>query len=773
MNVEGRSLLPFPAVHYRATFAEKVHQACADRATRPDAIAVELGPRAVAAIVEWLTELGVGPRKKSTLPCMLGLLRFNRRIHPEKKSMAVRLQQVTGQHVHEISPSILRRHLGYSALSLLCLSPTDSIIEAIRCALELEVPVYGIDLEDFAQSERSPLMIEDPIAARDQFSRYVARNARFCESARDPTIDSRREFVIAARLKALMKRHRRVLLTCGLAHWRQLHTLLIDASVRAADDVSHDGATRYHRVLVHPILATYQMDIFPQVTAWYESRREPANKRQNIGDFIDCHQLLRGLLIETYREYFIPSDDEDQLTRKSEDYENLAHFELLLSNSCAIAQRVVSNMFDVLEVAEAMMSPRFRSALATTLMDFGWASPSEWPNLPVVGPDPKLEGETSGESPQRVRLGIPEKRPDQALAYKWARPLFVSCMPEGEGRRVSVHNPWRWEHEPGIIETSNPQGQPRVWPPNDLLLFGTAYQAGQVAHGVLDERKVEPFEGSLFDGVDIKATLRASIRGDRRIYVRRNPPTAELESAPNVGLEPTVFIFGEPRPNDKASWYVYSGSMTDVCRGHVKDPHRLDDVVRRFGDEMVEGVGFNEDVPVPEQLQRWVVRINLLRGITVFGSPSLNAIQEARWLEDTNYTGSPIAKGGGIGQLVAMYRERHHMRLDVEDWPTTLIRLAIPYSRQRVVVVAPDHFVLRPIVFQEARMRRRQLAVLPLSYFSAETILKLTRQHIVRPEDKDGLRYSAELERLLEQSVSAYSDLLPRHLVEHAAADRS
>lgn len=147
LSYDGHQLLAVPAVHYRAVFAEMVQLLCSSPETRPDAIAVELDPAAAAGIAAWFRDLSDGSRPRP-LPCMLGLIRENRRIHPRYKKKVLELQETYGRLLHEIPQGVLFRELEYAPTSLLCLSPTDSIIEAIRSAVELQVPLYGIDLDD-------------------------------------------------------------------------------------------------------------------------------------------------------------------------------------------------------------------------------------------------------------------------------------------------------------------------------------------------------------------------------------------------------------------------------------------------------------------------------------------------------------------------------------------------------------------------------------------------------------------------------------------------
>ena len=255
-----------------------VNRACADAATRPAAIAVELDPAAAAAVAGWLGELGVAPGE-APLPCMLGLARQNRRIHPRFKAAALRLQQTTGRQLHELAPDLLYRELGYAPVGLLCLSPTDSIIEAIRCALELKAPLYGIDLDDPAAPAQRPARHQrDPLAARGDLAAYLRALGRQADQARDEHTDGRRELVMAARLKALLMRHDRVLFTGGLGHWASLCRLLADDGLAPAREVPQDGPVGYQRVLVHPRQALAHMDLFPRLTAAYEAARQPVTR---------------------------------------------------------------------------------------------------------------------------------------------------------------------------------------------------------------------------------------------------------------------------------------------------------------------------------------------------------------------------------------------------------------------------------------------------------------------------------------------------------------
>ena len=170
------------------------------------------------------------------------------------------VQETTGKDLSDLSPDILKRFLNYSSKSVVFLSPTDSIIESIRCAIELNIPLYGVDLEDTADAIRKDQKIQDPTGIQElTLRKYIERNFRHAEYSRDDEIDSRREFAIAARLKSVLKNHNHVLFTCGLAHWKKIEYLLRDINIKPAPipELKETIPYDFFRCIVHPILAIY------------------------------------------------------------------------------------------------------------------------------------------------------------------------------------------------------------------------------------------------------------------------------------------------------------------------------------------------------------------------------------------------------------------------------------------------------------------------------------------------------------------------------------
>ncbi|HOY52728.1 MAG TPA: hypothetical protein PLX49_13190, partial [Prolixibacteraceae bacterium] len=319
LDTGGSTLMAVPARHYCSPFAREVNRLCSDEDSRPEAIAVELGPLMTRELARWMAELGTGPGKKSPLPCMLGILVSNRLIDVSKRNTALFLQEYYSVGLSEVDPEILRELLDFAGDHLMCLSATDSMIEAIRCALEYGIPLFGVDLEEFVRGPGfSHPLTEEPGYGDFDLARFVAINEPAAVRARDARADQRRETAMAARLKKLLSQFNRVLFTCGLAHWGSIRALLHDPALRPADllpsftpslpkdhrppsfstpacrtgglmsgrksdlpSSSYTPAVR--RVIVHPTMAMAFMDTFPIMTTLYENARNPPDLHAESG----------------------------------------------------------------------------------------------------------------------------------------------------------------------------------------------------------------------------------------------------------------------------------------------------------------------------------------------------------------------------------------------------------------------------------------------------------------------------------------------------------
>jgi hypothetical protein len=731
LAVGGATLTAVPAVHFRLAFAERVNRLCAS--ARPEAIAVELGPETAAAAAECLRDLGVGPKRRQRLPCMIALTRANRRIRASLRERAARLQLATGKDLHELPPELLKELLGYSAVTVLYLSPTDSIIEAVRCALELGVPLYGVDLDETADAQRPATLVQDPALASDRVEAYVRRNARYAEHQRDEEIDHRREVAMAARLKEVLGRHRNVLFTGGLAHWPRLQALLQDpqvrpAPVRPAAEIHPDGFTR---AVVHPLLAVYHLDVFPAFAEAYETHRRPADEPRGgtTKDLVKPAELFAEMLQAAYAAHFRPEGPEEQLDRRLEDWEARPDFEQLLGNLCIVSQVLVPDLFTALAAAEGTMSPAFCGRLADVLMRFPWAAPDDFPELPLLAPAPAGAGDYL--------------RAEFRHGRQRGRYFYIDARPGSGSYRVKVKIPWEWQRggggPPPPISDINV-----VWPPQTYFFAAMSLRAVQVARTQRDRVRVEAFEGSLGDGLAVKATLRAQARGDDRVFIRDVRVQRKRQSPRADEWDPVAWIF-RPGHADGSDW-EFMGETLDEFAQFVRDPARLRGAERELGRVMVEQVGYGRRrerhqfarearASADRGLAQVITECLDLQGMLLYSSCHFSLAQNAAWAEDTDLARNPVCsydvynpRGRYFSDPIRrMFRERHGLELDVKDWTTSLVRMAIPFARRAVTVVAPDRFALPAVVYQEARRRGVEVLAVPHSYFPREALRRLAR----------------------------------------------
>ena len=776
LSYGNHTLIGVPAVHNRAVFAEIVNRTCAGEETRPDAVVVELDPAGAKAAAGWLTELGAASGE-APLPCMLGLSRRNKKIHPRFREAALHLQEATGLQLHEIAPDVLHRELGYSAVSLLCLSPADSIIEAIRCALELEVPLYGIDMDDTSLFvEGGAFTCRDPVSARDDFGTYIRLHGHLADRARDDHSNTRREIVMAARLKRLLMRHRRVLFTCGLGHWRNITRLLADEDLLPARDVPQEGPVTYTRVLVHPLKALQCMDIFPAITAAYESLRQPANCSASHSAEVDFQEQFQRCLERTNSRYFDALTDEGEKFSSPESNHGFISFGNYLINLCLLAQQFTPDLSVTLSTARSMMPGHFVNTLGDVFMEFPWVSPADFPNLPVIGPDtPQDEG--NGEGSGRTVLQVPTLSPDGSPnSYERSEPFYMSAMHVEEGRGRMVPR-WKWPEEPPPARSDEGRYcHHYIWPPCENLFYASMYEAVNIADACRQDLRTEAFTDSLHDGLDLKASLHSCISGKNRLFVRRavKKPARPVRGEPvpavysgQLELQPAVFIFSRETEKRTFNWdYLRPGDSELYDDLSPKGKRLFDRLVGDRARTFVESIHVGELQPVPEYMKPWVRSLRLLHGSVRFGNPCVNFFQSAAWLEKGRFKVSPMVYGyGGVEEIIEMYRERHQIVVDRENWGNALIQIALPYTpvTRRVIVVAPKDFRISGDVRNEARRRRVELFQLPLSSFPTERINLIRRQYAVMA-GQGGKEYPPELERIFGHHQHTYRNLLPREI---------
>ena len=755
MDVGSSTLIAVPAVHFQANFALEVNRACCDPARRPNAIAVELGPLITVAAHQWLGELGIGPDRRKSLPCMLGLTKRNRYLRSSARERAMELQRETGNELEQLPSTLLQEELGCASASLLVLSPTDSIVEAMRCARELDVPLYGVDLEDMANPIYPQRVLPDPAGAGRNLSGHL--HCLAASSPGDPEVDPRRELAMAARLKGLLQRHGRVLFTGGLGHWKQIETLLADEglrpSVKGLDTVAPMEPGSFRRSVIHPALAVAHMDVFPAIALALERRRRhplldlPGRYRP-----IRREVILQTLLRSAYRRHFRASTVQEPEARKRRDWSGIPAFEQLLSGQTLLNQRSHPTLAIVDACARATLSDEFCVVLRRTLSEYSWVDPKTLQDCGYLRPPLVGEGATG-------QLVFSENEQGSGELQVPALLPGGSCGPSA----FPVPDAWRAT----LAVKQRAFGYRFTWRPWEDLINGLCAMA--IAGSLHRRRETvsEPYDGQLLDGLDVKATLRAHSRGKEQIWVRDarlRPGVVPLELPEGF---PVVWIFDEdPSGGPSREWSPYFEPV-EWLANFSGDPAAFRRLLRTPGDGLVDLVTYARSAPRSgAKLARAGIGHDILSGLVVFSPIFPTYRQTVSWYRTTGASRNPVAWCWGIGRNESLARElagRADPAFGALRWQELLIGMAIPFAGQTLIVAAPPGFSMSPVVAQVAARRGKSIRLVSTTSLPAELLQNVVHYHTVpgRLDDQGRTEYIRSAERIIGEPMDRYRHLVP------------
>jgi hypothetical protein len=755
---EGQ-LLAVPARHYSLPFAMAVNAVCSDAATRPAAIAVELGPTAAAAVQAWMRELGVGPDTYCRLPSLLGLVRENRMIHPALREEALRLLRETGKELHELSPETLARELDFRGLSVLPLAAADSMMEAIRCGLELNIPVYGLDLEEFAGVQRDRVILEDPWSETGNLAEFILRNASRAARQGDTTIDPRRERAMAARLKAVLLRHGRVLFSGGLGHWRNLAQLLQAADPRPASSGLEPAAPEpdhlWQRTVIHPTIAVQQLDAFPALVEEWERGRPHAVLGPRLHDAPARHPrtLLALLLYRVYARHFLldPRDEIREL-----DWVNRAHFEQLVAGETRFGLLSFPDFELLLKCARTTMSQAFVDTLSREFMRHPWANPGAG--------DSRLEPEREGQgSEASVTVSGPGRSPERRLA-QW-QPSQEDITPD---RQLF----YDWETGTQEKEWDNSHHTRHAgcftWQPWEKLATSLSARAGQEASHKHRIRVVEPFAGQILDGIEPRRTLRAHSAGLEEIHVRSTRLARAGLPETDLDAFPVVWLFdADPDPGSAQPHYYIT--QIPLLLEAARDRRALRKLVKGTGHNMVDIVSLvdrAEYSSLPGS-SRAIIH-DTSRGWIMYRPQCPSLRREGEWMLRTGCTTLPDnashEEASGRPDLAGFFRPgRNH---NAPPWQDALIRMALDGARRHVTVVAPNSYRPQHSTYELAQRMGKHIALMPLDRFPQEHVDRIRAIHLV-PGNITGpmgrIRYEGHPEAVFNESTERYRERVPNH----------
>jgi hypothetical protein len=419
----------------------------------------------------------------------------------------------------------------------------------------------------------------------------------------------------------------------------------------------------------------------------------------------------------------------------------------------------------MLDSCQTMMPDGFSGLLMSQLMNIArpWASLKQFPELPLISLIPRdQEDQVYKAGIDHFHLTDPQK--DKSGSGKipgYEEESFTLEYHNSNSSPVYASRIWTWTDDP-YKEKRKSNYYVWVWPPCEALIFGTAYEASRIARTRSDEPSPAVFEGSLFNGLDIKATMRSVINGEKKIMIKKPSAEKKVFTPDGKHPEPTVFIFNDDLADPGSLWSLLIAG-TNLYR-NVKNRARYDHIVRTKGSCFISSISRVKNHEIPQSMRGHIDSLNILDGYTVLGNPCINARQAAQWLEDNDYNCCPAMTDTSITSLIKYYKKYFRMELSVSDWRSTLIQVAIPYAKERFVVIAPKTFRIPEKLNTEARIRNISIDFLPLSYFSDLHVSEMRTRIMLRADDPDGLSYPPESEKAIGQKADKYFELLPLYM---------
>ena len=746
-----------PAMHFNHVFAMEVYNICSDPETRPDAIAVELGPKAAVSVWNWLNELGY-----ENFPVMLGLLKRNRMIRASYRQKALQLQKETGRDLSELSPDLLHRELGYSAYSILCLSPTDSIIEAIRCGVELNIPVWGVDLDDMADGIYKPVCVQSK-DAEINMDVFVENNAVYAERQRDDEIDQRREIVMAARIKTLIAQHKRILFTCGMAHWLKIRDLLYDTSIKPALPMNclNVANEEFQRVVVHPIIAAQCMDLFPALAIEYQRQRTLRNglwRSVNKRICLDSGAIFYDQVKEAYKKFFSVGLNNPQYRGTGIDIEKIPLFEGYLNNLSILNNRPIPDMFMTIKTAQELINKEFAQAFTDIFMKYPWVSHDSFPDLQVLRPSMNNRGE--GISATLTIDG-----------YKENEYFFLRSSPSGGLQSVEeILFEWEKRNKPEWVELLD--SSLHTWLPWDRLISIMSLKAIKKSARRNIIKKSVLFEGNLLNGIDVKSTIRAFSRDEEHYYVH-DYTKGNADHINFIDMFPVVWLL-QPDKIKGNDWIILQVPLS-YLENHVRDKILIWNIIKERGAHMIAIISYGNHTYINNSASEdKSIKCDREAGMIVFQPICWTNKQFAYWAELTNYQRCPFynERLHAFNALKNLYKENYQIRIEEYDWTTAMILMALPFAKEVLPVVAPDEYEIDQVVYRRAREFGVQVSLVSLSHFSRSEIERVSMCHLVpviRLEPQ--CVYSKEIEEIIGEKQIDNLHLVPKELLDFGNID--
>lgn len=471
-----KNILAIPSIHSRVYFSLAVREAVKE--FKPEAIAIE---------------------------------------HPESFNQSLRESVSRLPYI-----SLIIREIENEALYI-PIDPCDSIIEAVRLAIDEEIPFFPIDKDiNSVNSNSHYLMPDDYLLNKiglEKFYKEVKSKYSFFKT----DADKEREFFMAYKLNELSKNYKRILFVVGMSHWDNIVNIMKKNDFSKIDEDSSDNEN-INIYNVHKDSLNKMLGEFPFTTYMYELYR--------VGelDNFDKINIIETIFKEAKLRYKLPVSLLQQ--------KNMMKY---LRNLCLLENYIIPDYIDMLTASKCMINNDYALEVMQGMEYYPYYSEEDYPTI-KLNRDPNTNGMEGLLKDKKIKL----HRYDNVWKTSFKK-IKINTRPkekyDGEWEDV-------WNDRTNLLSHI----------PEDISMEKHMNILRDKIKNMLteDKAKIEPFTVSIKDGIDMRETIRNYYKNE--IYVKEIPKIKG-----NIGH--IVIIFDDEHDEDydwNIVWYSEAHDDSDL-----------------------------------------------------------------------------------------------------------------------------------------------------------------------------------------------------------------
>lgn len=384
--------------------------------------------------------------------------------------------------------------------------PCDASFEALRCALDSQIPAFCIDLDvDHYPEMRDSL--PDPYAIhRIGLEEYYKIYQKVIRSKKIKKIelDEQRELYMAKRLKELSLSYDRILFVGGMTH---IESVLDKVDLNTYPKLEHANREVIELCTLTEDSARDVMGEFAWISSLYEEMREDYIN----GDHLNFPPDRQKLIYLLFKEAAFLYEEDEGIEFAGYHMRNLMKF---VRNYALITNHLMPDLFQILTAAKGCVEHNYAYQV--------WELATEYPFYKNVDNLPEL---------------------DLSIEDIWGHTKHISFHLKQPGRKPFEFQKRRKDKDTFRFQPPGPFSI-CSYPPEDLVVedFGTFLKKRGTQIYSEEGAQSVPFTTSLEDGLDTRETIRHW--SERKLYVKKR-------GKPPGGVGSICMIFNNDNPGDE------------------------------------------------------------------------------------------------------------------------------------------------------------------------------------------------------------------------------